>query len=181
MECDTDHSIIEKKKKKFDIPISHPHDWAQLMRQFGRKKPMVVIGQRCEDLSDFAGPYKGPLQLRKEDSDGNKIRWREIKWLHFERDHGFDIFFKTSLKEEDPFRKVSFRRRGKSTPLLRPTLRYDGLQPIAIQKKKDLLDLLPFIDPVFPEYYKSLKTNTNVRDIYPDSAEQEEDNAGDNE
>lgn len=36
MECDTDHSMIEQKKK-YDGSIEHPHDWATLIRQCGKK------------------------------------------------------------------------------------------------------------------------------------------------
>lgn len=41
MECDTDHSLIEKKKKKSRLNIEHPHDWAQLIRTVGKTKPLA--------------------------------------------------------------------------------------------------------------------------------------------
>jgi len=36
MESDIDHSVIEKKKK-YNGQIEHPHDWATLIRQCGKK------------------------------------------------------------------------------------------------------------------------------------------------
>lgn len=36
MECDSDHAQIEKKKV-YDAPIYHPHNWAQLFRSTGKK------------------------------------------------------------------------------------------------------------------------------------------------
>lgn len=45
MECDTDPSLIEKKKK-FSGRIEHPHDWAQLIRQVGKKRPFLVTAFR---------------------------------------------------------------------------------------------------------------------------------------
>ncbi|KAJ8893212.1 hypothetical protein PR048_005798 [Dryococelus australis] len=41
MECDSVHSLIERKKKKYNGNIEHPHDWTQLIRQTGRKKKTV--------------------------------------------------------------------------------------------------------------------------------------------
>lgn len=32
MEVDTDHSLIEKRKKKSDTNIYHPDDWYQLVQ-----------------------------------------------------------------------------------------------------------------------------------------------------
>lgn len=37
MKCDTDHSIIERQKKRSNIDISHPYDWFQLVRGCGKK------------------------------------------------------------------------------------------------------------------------------------------------
>lgn len=42
MECDGDHSIIEKKKKKHPLPIDHPRDWINLVRLCGSKTPFRV-------------------------------------------------------------------------------------------------------------------------------------------
>ena len=36
MECDVDHALIEKQKKKLGTDIFHPHDWYQLVRSVGQ-------------------------------------------------------------------------------------------------------------------------------------------------
>ncbi|KAJ8884004.1 hypothetical protein PR048_015861 [Dryococelus australis] len=42
MECDSDYAVTEKVMK-YSMQISHPHDWAQLIRMAGKKKPFNVI------------------------------------------------------------------------------------------------------------------------------------------
>lgn len=42
MECDSDYSVIEKKRKKYGLPIEHPRDWLQLVRLCGNNKPFIV-------------------------------------------------------------------------------------------------------------------------------------------
>ncbi|CAH2014916.1 unnamed protein product [Acanthoscelides obtectus] len=37
MECDVDHALIEKQKKKLELKINHPHDWYQLVRTVGKR------------------------------------------------------------------------------------------------------------------------------------------------
>jgi hypothetical protein len=41
-------------------------------------------------------------------------------------------------------------------------LHYQGLQPISVEKKKDHLELLIFISPIFHIYYKSLQRKDDL-------------------
>ncbi|PSN30776.1 hypothetical protein C0J52_25647 [Blattella germanica] len=52
-----------------------------------------------------------------------------------------------------------------------PNAGYNGPNPIAVEKKKDLLDLLPFISETFWEFYRGLNTSPSVRNILPDVVE----------
>lgn len=42
---------------------------------------------------------------------------------------------------------------------------YMAPRPITREKKRDMLDLLPYIPPVYQGYYTSLITSENVEDI----------------
>ena len=42
MECDSSHSLIERNRKRYNGTIEHLHDWAQLIRMTGTKKPFIV-------------------------------------------------------------------------------------------------------------------------------------------
>lgn len=42
MGCDSDHSVIEKKKTSM-FQIYHPYDWCQLVRTCGKNTPLKVM------------------------------------------------------------------------------------------------------------------------------------------
>lgn len=147
MENDGDHSLIEKKKK-YGLPIHHPHDWAQLSCVTG-KKTFLVTDMRANDFFDFNSLLKKALILRKTDVQEEKISWRNIHWLHFEKYKPGSFSFKTKLKRDQIFRMVSFRRRGRQSGKLVPGACYNDPNPISVVKKRDLLDLLLFISEWF--------------------------------
>ncbi|KAJ8869823.1 hypothetical protein PR048_028832 [Dryococelus australis] len=70
MECDSDHTVIEKVKKKYSIQISHHHDWAQLIRIAGKKEPFNVIELTQNNLCDYASLLRTNIQMRKSNEDG---------------------------------------------------------------------------------------------------------------
>nr|CAH7748465.1 unnamed protein product [Callosobruchus chinensis] len=83
MEADTDHSLIERKKKKCNLKLEHPHDWAQLIRLVGKKKPFVVHEMEHPEFFNFAGFYSKSLVNRKQNTIGGKLNWREVRWLRY--------------------------------------------------------------------------------------------------
>lgn len=174
MECDADHSVIEKKKKKYSLAIEHPHDWAQLVRLCGKKKPFIVHEMRQCDFLAFSNFFKGPLVNRKLNENHN---WRFVKWLHFEKKQSGVLFYKTSLTNTDEFQRVDFRRKfGKETLSLTTKQSYNGPNPVSSEKKSNLLDLLPFIGETYREFYINLKTtNHKQTDVYPDASSDESD------
>lgn len=177
MECDTSHALIERNKKHFNGNIHHPHDWAQLIQNSGKKNPFKVKEMTQAEFFDFAKLLKGDLQQRKEDVVGNPFSWRLVQWLQYKKETPGVIFFKTSLDPYQPFQCVSFTRRGKETICnLIPSLRYNKPNPIPEKKKSDILDLFPFISPIFHPFYENLKTSADLVDTYPDDNGEEDEN-----
>ncbi|CAG9834705.1 unnamed protein product [Diabrotica balteata] len=170
MECDSDHSIIEKKKKKYESRIEHPRDWYQLVRLCGKRYPFKVQEMTRNDFIDFASLLKSSLQVRKVDNDGNRFIWKDVKWIRYQKEFGL-FSYKNSYKEDEPFKTMNFLRRGFSSPPLNlPKCKYPN--PISSEKKSNLMDLLPYIDDVFHDFYKNLPTQTDVADY---CSEEEED------
>lgn len=167
MECDVDHGLIEKKKKKSEYPISHPYDWFQLVRTVGKKKTFIVNEMTHDKFLDFASLLKNQLVLRKKNSEGNLFKWQEVKWLRYTQAPG-KVYYKTSLQENEPFKIVSFLRRGKPNPKLDPKSLYTDTLQISKEKKEDLLSLLPLIRPEFHQFYRDLKVSNSVVDSLPD-------------
>ena len=70
MESDVDHSVIEKKKKKYNGEIHHPHDWVQLIRQVGKKDQFTVHEMSSEDVFKLFFIIKRPSSASQR-----RLRW----------------------------------------------------------------------------------------------------------
>lgn len=134
------------------------------------KKPFSVKEMTQDDFYDFSHLYKGPLVNRKLDPSGYP-NWHHVRWLRYEKRSFGLLKFKTSLEDSDEFHSVSFRRRGKIPLILNPPLSYAGPVLISKEKKRDLIDLLPFISRTFWDFYENLKTAEDVVDVNPDLAD----------
>ncbi|CAG9764926.1 unnamed protein product [Ceutorhynchus assimilis] len=174
MECDVDHALIEKQKKKLGTEISHPHDWYQLVRSVGKKQKFSVKELTHEAFLNFADLYKSQLVLRKKDSSGDSFKWHDVQWLRYTREPG-KIFFKKSLTDEGNFAEICFARRGKGETLLSPKKCYSQKPPISKEKKTDLIQLLPLKSPAFRQFYLDLPTSGDIQDTYPDVEEFDDD------
>lgn len=174
MECDVDHALIEKQKKKLQMQISHPHDWYQLVRSTGKKNKFIVKELTYDMFLNFSDLYKKALVLRKKDSNGDPFKWHDQRWFRYTKQTG-KLLFKSSLDEEQPFTEISFNRRGNSSPDLFPVKCYRSTLPISADKKANLLELLPLISPTFHDFYRNLKTSDDAENDYPDIVEFDED------
>ena len=65
MECDGDHALIEKKKKKTEATIHHPRDSYQLVRCTGKKHPFKVIEMDQSKFFNYANLLKTTLNKEK--------------------------------------------------------------------------------------------------------------------
>ncbi|KAJ8892063.1 hypothetical protein PR048_004637 [Dryococelus australis] len=110
MECDSDHAVIEKAEK-YITQISHPHDWAQLIRMAGNKKPFNVNELTQEDFCNYASLLTTDIQMRKSSENGEKFVWQQVRWLCYVLDKFTKVLYKTSLKEEDTFSVMDMTRR----------------------------------------------------------------------
>ncbi|XP_050305149.1 uncharacterized protein LOC126742537 [Anthonomus grandis grandis] len=177
MECDSDHSVIERKKKKYEYPINHPRDWFQLVRLCRQaNNKFQVIEMNREHFYSFSDLLKKVFQVKKKDEEGNHFVWKNVKWLRFEKKK-WTFYYKTSLSYIAPFHEMDFSRRGQTKEI--PVSAIPKCQfpnPITEEKKKNLIDLLPYIDNVFHEFYKGLPTQKDLHEILPDIEEIDEDN-----
>ncbi|CAH2104535.1 unnamed protein product [Euphydryas editha] len=130
LEVDTDHSIIEKKKKKTDLQIYHPHDWIQLIRSCSKK--FEVVEMRSSDFLDFSSLLKGALVLRYKDVEGRQFKWLDKKWLRYNSEFGV-ISYKDTLDTDSQFFKLNLKRRVSAVPDTIPVI---SIEPLPISKEK---------------------------------------------
>ncbi|KAL4127037.1 hypothetical protein QTP88_011235 [Uroleucon formosanum] len=79
LECDVDHTKIERAKKFSDIPIMIPRDWYQFVRTVKGKKPFQVIEMKQEQFFSFSNLVSTSLTKKTVDTDGNKVNWFHIR------------------------------------------------------------------------------------------------------
>ncbi|KAJ8898357.1 hypothetical protein PR048_003717 [Dryococelus australis] len=140
--CDYDHSAIERQKKKTPVEIAHPRDWYQLVRSTSHTNKFDVYEIKSGDFYDFG------LILKQHCKFGG-------------------IQYKT-LNEAEPFHILNLKRSGHPKPAVTFDKLYNGPCKITKERKKDLIDLLPLIDPMFHSFHEGLLTDEKLRNIDPD-------------
>jgi len=139
MECDCDHSLIEKQKRKSETIVAHPRDWATLISCTNKKKPFHVDEMKQSDIYDFGKIVKGHLAMRKTNKDGNKFIWHDVSWVRYSSSMLGKLLYKNSLSEEEEFKTLNMIRRGsKVMTNIKLDPAYDG--PLAISKEKKRFD-----------------------------------------
>lgn len=53
---------------------------------------------------------------------------------------------------------------------------YKSSNPITTEKKANLIELLPFVDENFHDFYKNLVTKEDLRNCLPEADSEEDDN-----
>lgn len=167
MECDVDHSVIERKKKKTTAEIHHPREWYQFVRAVGTKQQFKVIEMEQNKFCNFSDLGKTKCMWRNMDTEGNNFKWQDVKWLRYTRIFGI-IKYKNTLSEDEAFKELNIRRRCiNSLKLLDLQPCYDGPQTINKNKKKDLVDQLHLINKMYHSFYLNLNDG-NIPNVDPD-------------
>ena len=116
------------------------------------------------------------LVCKKKSDDGHKISWMTIKWLHFESKAPNTMFCKRTLAEDFEFFSVSYEHRSGQSSFASFKLKplYTSARKLKPSKVKDLLNLLPFIPPIYHSFYISIKRATDTsKEDYEDLLELE--------
>lgn len=94
------------------------------------------------------------------------MNWRQIKWLRFEKNEPYCLFYKNKLVDQE-FSQISLKKKGNAKPVLSPPKSYYGVLPVAEEKKKDLIEMLPYISPVYKDFYLNLTTLSKNKKCLP--------------
>ena len=173
MECDSDHSVIERLKRKTSMNVHHPRDWFQLVRSAGKR--FIVYEMQQNNFYNFCDLYKNQLIRKKKNNDNSLFQWSKCQWLQYKKPVGV-LQYKENLEEDEDFFSVDFRRRGKEDGQLVINQEYTAPLPINKEKKKDIISLFPLIEPAFHEFYLSIPTSDSVRATFdPDLNELDDD------
>lgn len=174
--CDQDFGLVEKNKKIFkDIYV--PDDWNNVIESARKRSPFKVIKMSSNDFYSTL-KLEQNLTNRKISENKSKVEWLKIQWLLFKRSSPFVIFYKYSNNEDVLFDSVSIAKRRSAASNSNDdqlSILYPNGHEINTAKKKDLLELTPFIPPIHHNFYENLKTIENPpEEVYSEEEEEED-------
>ena len=95
----------------------------------------------CGDFLNFSDTLNTIFVQKKISENGDKFLWKDLQWARYcVKDTGI-LYYISSLKSEDGFKKVNFRRREKQITSGSITVLkiHEGPVPINKEKKKRIL------------------------------------------
>ena len=165
----------KEQKKKSEVEIRVPDDWAFFIRSIGGKK-MKVVDMKQDDFFNYS-PLKSAQYIRRKfDTQKRKVEWLNIRWLKYEKHSHGKFLFKYNLNPDESFRELNISRNRKqlrtSNKSAQPE-KMSGPRPIMKEKKDDLISLLEFIEPIYHSFYQNLCTHNKTTEEHPDDYEEE--------
>lgn len=164
MECDRAFGLIEKNKK-LSLTVFVPQNWVEVIKKASKK--FNVREMKKEDFSSFDHLHT-IMSDPKKNGDKQNIKWREIVSQTYKKDD----FMKFSYHiTRSVFLPPLISENCSALKAGRPKLDLQNLNkclysaplPITYEKWQNLVQLLPYIPPVYHDYYKNMahrpKTN----------------------
>lgn len=113
MEADTDHALIERKKKRTNMDIHLPRYWYQLVRSAAKTSSkftvIVMIQEKFYDFNDF---MKNSLTVKKINQEHAKFVWADVRHFRFTKD--FPRFYYKEHISGGNFISIDYTKRGKT-------------------------------------------------------------------
>lgn len=183
LECDSKHSVIERKKQHAGM-ISIPSQWYEVVDNVGDSFKVVEMADKFFDFAPVL-EKTGPLIMRDKLDNGQKMYWTKTHFFQYQASKPGIINVKPNFSEDSEFNSYSMVR-GMSKNRKLPNQWWNSLATappgncISQEKKDNLMSLLPFIDECYHEFYQSLKVDGAITedtdpDLPSDNEESDED------
>ncbi|XP_033228131.1 uncharacterized protein LOC117179975 [Belonocnema kinseyi] len=134
--------------------IQEPKDWYDAFaKRFGKKIELIVpkvIIMTPEMFYDFESCWKG---------DDDSFIDEQVKWLRYTKE---GVYYKNSWSEIEQFKALNINGKSDITGLNQTKLASLGQVGISEEKKKGLLELLPFLRPEVASFYEGLPVENKV-------------------
>ncbi|CAG9769714.1 unnamed protein product [Ceutorhynchus assimilis] len=183
MECDSMHSAIEKQKRY--LAVYTLNDWINIFKMArskrGKKKndPYIVTELKYSDFIDLKAISLTLLKNKTVNTQGEKVKWLQIKCFRIEKDCPRIIKYRYSHKGDYLSLNIGGRGRPSATATTSlPNVRnaYSSMLPISVQKYQDLKKLCNSgVIPIeFHHWYLSLPTSKAVINKNPEPSVESE-------
>lgn len=144
MEVDSVHAAIERAKKRTNIDIETPRDWAVFISQIRRKIPINVIELKQDQflsLKDLNSIYERP----KCNTDGELIKLRDIMWFEYRTSAVGCVFYKENVEDDYSCFKAQKIGNTVTEPFDLVPINTEPI-PLSQEKLEDLRSLLPYVE-----------------------------------
>lgn len=169
MECDSVHSVIERRGAKVDIFT--PDGWYSVAKTAKMSEPYYkVIEMDYSDFINFKNYSKMLIKNKNKSEDGSTVNWLKIKWLQYRKNDPLHIFYKERLSDPD-FKSIKIRKvpaRANNVKLMDALeLLYSDPLPIEHSKLRTLRQLCESgtIPSTYHPFYDSLASKESSEDI----------------
>lgn len=163
---DADFGIIEKFSRKCPHIFS-AQDWMKIAGEAKKKEPRFRVIEMKREEFKSTKTLESAIQNRKKTVTGYGFSWLNIRWLRFERASPISLQFKETLNEDIAFETVDLSKSIRGRKISSLTIQQDQLYPsrrnVTESKKQHMKDLLPFIPPIYHNFYKNLPVEGNTR------------------
>jgi len=136
------HSAIEFAKSKTNIYI--PSQWDTVIHMARRNNPYVVVPLKYWEIIDFKAMQKQYYKNMDTNTEGEKVKWRDIVQLQFRKETPDHIYYKYKY-DDNKFFVIKAREttRGKQSKVQNKKVppKYTRRLNISDAKKADLLSL----------------------------------------
>lgn len=163
---DSDFGSIELYAKQKSIYV--PEDWYDIIKKSRRNKTFHVTKMsRCDFKSVTS--LQQTITKRKKNTDNQPVSWLKMQWIRVVKADPYTMFYKETIQEEFPFSSINLKsnKRGRPSNLrcIGQENLYKAPRPVTQVKKKDMIDLLPYIPPIHHNYFQNLSIiNADVPD-----------------
>ncbi|XP_058442947.1 uncharacterized protein LOC131438653 isoform X2 [Malaya genurostris] len=149
MEVDSVHSCIERAKKKSNVQIEVPRDWAIFISSIRRKQPLVVYTMEQKDflnLKQLDKYYKKPTM----DCDNKKISFQKIMCFQY-CTFNENLLYKYDIRDQS-WSQMSLYKSNSGFVILPGPITLEPL-PLPEAKLEDLRKMMKFVSN--KKYYET--------------------------
>lgn len=155
---DSDFGSVELASK--GKTIYTPDHWYDIMATCRRKKKIIVC-KMTNDEFYTTSLLERNISKRKKSTDNLPVNWLKMQWIRIEKKSPYTIQYKENLQEFVHFQVLNIMptgRKGRPVELQNVPLEklYANKRPVGAKKKQDMIDLLPFIPPVYHAHFNDL-------------------------
>lgn len=146
---DSDFAVIEKKKKHHS-EIFTKKGWIDLIKECQYKKPFIVHDMKNQFKE--VQPLVEDRTFAKKNGQGQEFNFLKLNWYKVSIDSDI-VQFRTS--DSGNVKEIAFPKKSESLP---DSLEEADVSELKIAQKKydDLETLLPYVPPIYHQFYRDL-------------------------